>query len=72
MRLAQEIARKQAELQRRLEFNLSLHSEAGNLTQSQAVTRAFVFSYLELLNWLSLDHHNDNAQANYVNVQKSE
>lgn len=72
MRMAQEIARKQAELQRRLEFNRSLHSEAGNLSQSQAVTRAFVFSYLELLNWLSLDHPSDNAQANYAKMQKSE
>jgi len=72
MRMAQEIARRQAELQRRLEFNRSLHSESGNLSQSQAVTRAFVFSYLELLQWLSLDHPSDNAQTSFAAMQETE
>ena len=54
MRLAQEMARKQEELKRRLEFNQSLHMEAGGLAHTQDITQAFVFSYYELLAWLGL------------------
>ena len=54
-RLAEEMARKQAEYERRLQFNRGLQLEATGLEHSQEVTRAFVFSYYELLQWLGLD-----------------
>ena len=54
-RLAEEMARKQAEYERRLQFNRSLQLESTGLEHTQEVTRAFVFSYYELLKWLGLD-----------------
>lgn len=55
-RLAEEMARRQAELEARLRFNRSLQLEANGLDHTQDVTRAFVFSYFELLQWLGLDN----------------
>ncbi|XP_065933366.1 uncharacterized protein [Magallana gigas] len=54
-RLAEEMARKQAEMEARLKFNRTLQVEARGLEHSQDITRAFVFSYFELLQWLGLD-----------------
>ncbi|XP_056011478.1 titin homolog isoform X44 [Ostrea edulis] len=54
-RLAEEMARKQAEMEARLKFNRTLQVEAHGLEHSQDITRAFVFSYFELLQWLGLD-----------------
>ena len=54
-RLAEEMARKQAELEARLQFNRGLQQESGGLTHSQGMTRAFVFSYFELLQWLGIE-----------------
>ncbi|XP_052813457.1 uncharacterized protein LOC128240716 isoform X10 [Mya arenaria] len=54
-RLAEEMARKQAELEARLRFNRSLQLESEGLDHTQDITKAFVFSYYELLNWLGLD-----------------
>ncbi|XP_053386724.1 uncharacterized protein KIAA2012 homolog isoform X21 [Mercenaria mercenaria] len=54
-RLAEEMARKQAELEARLRFNRSLQMEANGLEHTQDITKAFVFSYFELLQWLGLD-----------------
>ena len=58
-RLAEEIARKKAqaefELERRRQFNHSLQMESTGLEHTQEITRAFVFSYYELLQWLGLD-----------------
>ncbi|KAL8574567.1 hypothetical protein ACOMHN_047284 [Nucella lapillus] len=54
-RLAQEMARKQAAMEARLRFNRSLRQEARSLNHSQDLNRAFVFSYLQLLQWLGLD-----------------
>ncbi|WAR10459.1 K2012-like protein [Mya arenaria] len=51
-RLAEEMARKQAELEARLR---SLQLESEGLDHTQDITKAFVFSYYELLNWLGLD-----------------
>ena len=54
-RLAEEMARKQAALEAKLQFNRSLRAEARNLRQSHNVNRAFVFSYFQLVQWLGLD-----------------
>ena len=54
-RLAEEMARKQAEMEARLKFNRTLQVEAKGMEHSQDITRAFVFSYFELLQWLGLD-----------------
>ena len=54
-RLAEEMARKQAELEARLRFNRALQAEAHGLDHPHEVNRAFVFSYFELLQWLGLD-----------------
>jgi hypothetical protein len=52
MRLAQEIARQQQALHMRMEFNRGLNEEAGGLTHMHEISRAFVYSYLEILYWL--------------------
>ncbi|XP_041374956.1 inner centromere protein A-like isoform X2 [Gigantopelta aegis] len=54
-RLAEDMARRQAELEQRLKFNRDLQLEAGGLEHTQDITRMFVFSYFELLQWLGLD-----------------
>lgn len=54
-KLAEEMAHKQAELERRLNFNRGLQVESNGLAHTQDVTRAFVFSYFELLQWLGID-----------------
>ena len=54
-KLAMEMARRQAELERRLQFNRGLQVESNGLEHTQDVTRAFVFSYFELLQWLGID-----------------
>ena len=54
-RLAEEMQRKQYELEIRLRFNRSLQLESTGLSHTQDITRAFVFSYFELLKWLGLD-----------------
>lgn len=54
-RLAEEMARRQAELEARLRFNRGLQLEANGLDHTQDINRAFVFSYFELLQWLGLD-----------------
>ncbi|XP_078324778.1 uncharacterized protein LOC111122773 isoform X11 [Crassostrea virginica] len=54
-RLAEEMAHKQAQMEARLKFNRTLQVEARGLEHSQDITRAFVFSYFELLQWLGLD-----------------
>ncbi len=54
-RLAIEMARQKAELERRLQFNRSLHLEASGLQHTHNITRAFTWSYFELLQWLGLD-----------------
>ena len=54
-RLAEEMARKQAEMEARLKFNRSLQVEARGMDHSHNITEAFVFSYYELLNWFGLD-----------------
>ena len=55
MLLARELARRQAEFERRLAFNRGLHLEASGLDHSHDITRAFVFSYFELLKYLGLE-----------------
>lgn len=54
-RLAEELQRKQYELEMRLRFNRSLRMESRGLAHAHEITRAFVFSYFELLQWLGLD-----------------
>ncbi|XP_067685707.1 uncharacterized protein KIAA2012-like [Haliotis asinina] len=54
-RLAEEMARRQAELEARLKFNRDLQLESHGLSHTQDITKMFVFSYFELLQWLGLD-----------------
>ena len=55
-RLAEEMARKQIEFERRMQFNRALRLEAeGMESHSHNINRAFVFSYFELLRWLGLE-----------------
>ncbi|XP_022110433.1 uncharacterized protein KIAA2012 homolog isoform X2 [Acanthaster planci] len=53
-RFALELAKRQKEMERRLMFNKSLQSEANVLSHSQEMTRAFTWSYFELLEFLGL------------------
>ena len=55
IRLAEAMARAQAELERRLAFQRGLVVEADGLEHTQDVTRAFTFSYFELLQWLGIE-----------------
>ena len=48
-------ARLKAELERRLQFMKSIYNEAKELDQAHTLTRAFVFSYFELLNYLGIE-----------------
>lgn len=58
-RAAEDAARK-AELEKKLAFTRSVREEHSQLNASQSVTRAFTFSYYELLKYLSsLDNHID-------------
>lgn len=52
-KLAAEEARRKAELQKRLTFFSTVREEAERLENSQQVTRAFVYSYFELLDSLA-------------------
>lgn len=54
-RLAEEMRKRQEELRARLEFNRGLQMEAQGMEHTQDVSRAFVFSYFELLQWLGLE-----------------
>lgn len=54
-RLAIEMAQQKAELERRLQFNRSLHLEASGLQHTHNITRAFTWSYFELLRLLGLE-----------------
>ncbi|XP_074642653.1 uncharacterized protein LOC141899915 isoform X2 [Tubulanus polymorphus] len=53
--LAEEMARRKRELEERMNFNRSLHVEAEGLTVTQDVSRSFVSSYFDLLQWLGVD-----------------
>ncbi|XP_071822801.1 uncharacterized protein [Apostichopus japonicus] len=53
-RLAIEMAKRQKELEIRLNFNRELNSEANIFAHSQDVTRAFTWSYFELLEYLGI------------------
>ena len=52
-RIAIEEAARKAELEKKLAFTRSVREEKSLLNASQSVTRAFTFSYYELLNYLS-------------------
>ncbi len=53
-RFALELARRQKEMEARLMFNKTLHSEANILSHSQEMTPAFTWSYFELLEYLGI------------------
>ena len=54
-KLAEEMARKEELLKLRLQFNRAMQLDSNGLAHTQEITRAFVFSYYELLKWLGLD-----------------
>ncbi|XP_029652451.1 trichohyalin [Octopus sinensis] len=56
MQLAHDKARHLAELEERLRFTQTLHAESIGLMQGQTITRAFVFSYFELLKFLGKEN----------------
>jgi hypothetical protein len=49
------MARREEELKLRLQFNRAMALESRGLEHTQSITRAFVFSYYELLKWLGID-----------------
>ncbi|XP_033629335.1 titin homolog [Asterias rubens] len=53
-RFALELARRQKEMEARLMFNKTLHSENNILSHSQEMTPAFTWSYFELLEYLGI------------------
>lgn len=55
-RMAEEKAKRAAEMEARFQFTQTLQAEAIGLTRCQAVTRAFVFSYFELLTVIGVDN----------------
>ena len=69
--LAIEMAKRQKELEARLNFNKDLHSEANIFSHSQDMTRAFTWSYFELLEHLGIEipeslreHYKEIAESN--------
>lgn len=54
-KLAEEIARQKAEYERRLQFHRGLMVEREGLNRTQEVSRAFVYSYFEFLQWAGLE-----------------
>ncbi len=52
-RLAEEEARRKAEIEIRMRFITSCREEEAQMRRTQAISRAFVFSYYELLSFLS-------------------
>jgi len=67
MRVAEELAKRQEALSYRLEYSRALHSEAKDLTLAQRITRAFVFSYIELVQWIAAE----NVKFRDIKVQKT-
>lgn len=53
-RLALEMAKRQKELETRMQFNRELNAEANIFAHSQEMTRAFTWSYFELLEYLGI------------------
>lgn len=53
-RLALEMAKRQKELEIRMKFNRELNAEANIFAHSQEMTRAFTWSYFELLEYLGI------------------
>ncbi len=73
-RLAMEIARRQKEMERRLAFNREMQSEANIMSHSQDVTRAFTWSYFELLDYLGIpipDELKDHYEKEKANNSKA-
>ncbi|OAF70463.1 hypothetical protein A3Q56_01771 [Intoshia linei] len=54
-RLAVEIEIHKAELERRIQFNHTLKVELNGLERTQEISRAFIYSYYQLLKWLGVD-----------------
>ncbi|CAF0829746.1 unnamed protein product [Brachionus calyciflorus] len=54
-RIAAEEAAKKSQLEKRLAFFQSIREEAQMLDNSHAITRAFVFSYYDLLRYLGIE-----------------
>jgi hypothetical protein len=54
-RLAELQIRERIELGRRMRFHSSLQMEVYGLQYTQQLTRAFVFSYFDLIGWLGID-----------------
>ncbi|XP_030829669.1 titin homolog isoform X2 [Strongylocentrotus purpuratus] len=68
--LAIELAKQQKEVEARLAFNKELHSEANVFTHSQDMTRAFTWSYFELLEHLGIDIP-DSLKDHYKEIAES-
>ena len=54
-RLAEQEAKERLAFEARLRFNRMLQLETDGMAHTQEITRAFVFSYFELLEWLGLE-----------------
>ena len=53
--MAEREAQERLKMELRMKFCRSLQLESGGLAHTQEITRAFVFSYYELLEWLGLE-----------------
>jgi hypothetical protein len=53
-RLAEEEAKRRADIEQRMKFVKMFREDYLLFQRSQAITRAFVFSYFELLNFLGI------------------
>jgi hypothetical protein len=54
-RMAQLRIKQQLEFQRRFKFGNSMQMEVYGLQYSKQLTRAYVFSYFDIIGWLGLD-----------------
>nr|XP_054751430.1 titin homolog isoform X7 [Lytechinus pictus] len=68
--LAIELAKRQKEVEARLAFNKELHSEANVFAHSQDMTRAFTWSYFELLEHLGIEIP-DSLKEHYKEIAES-
>jgi len=51
---ARELAEQEEQLRQRQDFNKGLHLESAQLTVSHELTRAFAFSYMQLIHSFGL------------------
>ena len=70
-RIAAEEASRKAALEKKLAFSRSVREERSHLNASQSVTRAFTFSYYELLKYLAdMEKENPSLPPKETDIRK--